>query len=549
MRYQKIIKTIVCLLNLGLGLLATKAYSETTDETSIIRENPPAAPIVLATAPIELASITDNVKQKDIANYPNSINLSVTDLTSLTPTTYQEQTSQPLLARGNEKKPPTASRIEPLSVRHAIQKKGESYEKVLKTLKLTAAQIQIVKSADFNKSTPSDRHFFVYFEQGRVQPLLRGLRLQRQGAEAIYFLKRQQNNSPRLISVQQFDSTMQQAIREALAKADHKAGYKTTSSKQPSTPNNAASSASNTRDTSHDSLQASNKRPSNSNQPVAPATTTNSDSNKENKSSKDDQTHLHSQFFVLRLIQHKGEQIERVVKNAKLTSLQRQLVVNLPIMPDAESLRKIDLLFERDGNNQYLRAANATRDNKSIAFVLTQYKGKLEWANKNGQVSRRTTFLRTPVNGPVTSGFNLRRRHPITKKIRPHYGVDFGVPYGTPIWAPSHGRVSFVGRKRGYGMLLDIDHGNGYVTRYAHLSRVAKGLHVGSVVSQRQVIAYVGSSGLSSGAHLHYEVIVNGVRHDPMKVKLPGGEILETLSKAKTDAAHYLPILRKLQQD
>lgn len=120
-----------------------------------------------------------------------------------------------------------------------------------------------------------------------------------------------------------------------------------------------------------------------------------------------------------------------------------------------------------------------------------------------------------PVNGPITSGFGMRR-HPILRYMAMHEGVDFRAEVGTEVFATGNGTVSFAGRNGAYGISLEIDHGFGIVTRYAHLSSITSGLSVGESVERGQLIAYSGNTGRSSGPHLHYEVLVNGRAQDPI---------------------------------
>jgi murein DD-endopeptidase MepM/ murein hydrolase activator NlpD len=119
----------------------------------------------------------------------------------------------------------------------------------------------------------------------------------------------------------------------------------------------------------------------------------------------------------------------------------------------------------------------------------------------------------------------LNRRHPILGYRRPHRGVDFVAAFGTPVRATCNARVSFVGFHGEHGRTIMIKHG-AYKALYAHLSGFSSKVHEGGHVKQGQIIGFVGSSGLSSGPHLHYEFHVNGVHHDPLKVKLPEGEMI-----------------------
>jgi murein DD-endopeptidase MepM/ murein hydrolase activator NlpD len=125
-----------------------------------------------------------------------------------------------------------------------------------------------------------------------------------------------------------------------------------------------------------------------------------------------------------------------------------------------------------------------------------------------------------PTTGWLSSEFSRARFHPILHLTRPHEGIDLAAPYGTPVVAPAAGVVERVTVQTGYGNVLEIDHGNGVETKYAHLSRIE--VHVGQHVTRGQPIAAVGNSGLSTGPHLHYEVHVNGKVVDPLTYVLPG---------------------------
>jgi len=141
--------------------------------------------------------------------------------------------------------------------------------------------------------------------------------------------------------------------------------------------------------------------------------------------------------------------------------------------------------------------------------------------------SLKKGFLRSPLEfSRVTSSFSNSRKHPIYGFHRAHTGVDFGAPTGTRVKATGDAKVVFAGRKGGYGNLVILRHFNGYETYYAHLSAFAGGIRPGSAVTQNQVIAYVGSTGASSGPHLHYEVRIGGQPQNPMAIKLPGAAAL-----------------------
>jgi murein DD-endopeptidase MepM/ murein hydrolase activator NlpD len=131
-------------------------------------------------------------------------------------------------------------------------------------------------------------------------------------------------------------------------------------------------------------------------------------------------------------------------------------------------------------------------------------------------------FSRYPVEfRRITSSFNPNRYHPILKTVRAHAGTDFGAPSGTPVLSTADGTVTFAGVSGGYGNMLEIRHFNGYTTRYAHLRSFASGVRVGTRVKQKQLIGYVGATGLATAPHLHYELRINGRAVDAMRVKLP----------------------------
>ena len=141
--------------------------------------------------------------------------------------------------------------------------------------------------------------------------------------------------------------------------------------------------------------------------------------------------------------------------------------------------------------------------------------------------SAKKFLVRKPVSeGNITSGFG-GRNHPLLGYSKMHTGVDWGSAMGTPVFAAGNGIIDKVGWEGGYGKYIRIRHANGYETAYGHMSAFARGMDSGKKVRQGQVIGYVGSTGLSTGAHLHYEILINGRFVDPMKIKLPRGRVLE----------------------
>ena len=149
--------------------------------------------------------------------------------------------------------------------------------------------------------------------------------------------------------------------------------------------------------------------------------------------------------------------------------------------------------------------------------------GRTDWVDANG-AGRQVATMAWPVAGPITSGFGLRV-HPILRFARMHRGIDFGAGYGTPIHAASDGQVVAAGWSGGYGRQVRIAHGGGIVTSYSHMSRAVA--EPGSFVRQGQLIGYVGSSGLSTGPHLHYEVYRNGAAVNPLSVKFGSRALLQ----------------------
>jgi len=141
--------------------------------------------------------------------------------------------------------------------------------------------------------------------------------------------------------------------------------------------------------------------------------------------------------------------------------------------------------------------------------------------------SAKKFLVRKPVSdGNITSSFGARN-HPLLGFTKMHTGVDWGSSMGTPIFASGNGVIEKADWEGGYGKYIRIRHANGYETAYGHMSAFARGMEPGKKVRQGQVIGYVGSTGLSTGAHLHYEILINGRFVDPMKIKLPRGRVLE----------------------
>lgn len=172
--------------------------------------------------------------------------------------------------------------------------------------------------------------------------------------------------------------------------------------------------------------------------------------------------------------------------------------------------------------NGKILAASFTNNGRTLDAVLyKQPSGESNYFTPEGE-SMRKAFIRTPVDfARISSRFNLKRRHPVLHKIRAHKGTDYAASTGTPVKATGDGKVIHAYRKGGYGNAVIIQHGQKITTLYAHLSKFARGVRSGKRVKQGQVIGYIGSTGLATGPHLHYEFRVNGVHKNSLKVKLP----------------------------
>ena len=177
-----------------------------------------------------------------------------------------------------------------------------------------------------------------------------------------------------------------------------------------------------------------------------------------------------------------------------------------------------------DGTILAAEFSNQGKTYRAIRF--TDETGLSRYYAPNGD-SMRKTFSRSPVHfSRISSRFNPNRKHPVLKTSRPHRGVDYAAARGTPITATGDGKVDFVGRKGGYGRTVVLSHGGKYTTLYAHMSKYKRGIKRGKRVRQGDVIGYIGSSGLATGPHLHYEFRVSGVHRNPLTVKLPKAEPL-----------------------
>ncbi len=189
-----------------------------------------------------------------------------------------------------------------------------------------------------------------------------------------------------------------------------------------------------------------------------------------------------------------------------------------------------EALFEDDGRlaktDGVLYASLTLSGHRLDMYNFTPHEGHTDFFDRKGQ-SVRKTLMRTPIDGArLSSGFGMRK-HPILGYSRLHKGTDFAAPRGTPIYAAGDGVVESAGRNGAYGTYVRIRHNSTYKTAYAHMRRIAKGMRRGKRVRQGQIIGYVGSTGRSTGPHLHYEVLRGGRQVNPLKIKLPSGEKLK----------------------
>ncbi len=178
----------------------------------------------------------------------------------------------------------------------------------------------------------------------------------------------------------------------------------------------------------------------------------------------------------------------------------------------------------RSGN--ILGAEFTNRGKRHIAIRYTSPEGHSGYYSPDGMRMRKA-FRRTPVEFSRISSRFGNRFHPILNRMRAHRGVDYAAPAGTPIRATSDGKVTYKGRRGGYGKTVILQHGKRYSTLYAHMSRYGRAVRTGKTVKQGQIIGYVGQSGSATGPHLHYEFRINGVHHNPLTVRLPKAQPID----------------------
>jgi murein DD-endopeptidase MepM/ murein hydrolase activator NlpD len=190
-----------------------------------------------------------------------------------------------------------------------------------------------------------------------------------------------------------------------------------------------------------------------------------------------------------------------------------------------------DVLFageeENDAKSEVLFASlTVGGDTKRFYRFQTPDDGLVDYYDETGKSAKKFLVRKPLATGIMRSGFG-GRNHPLLGYHKMHTGVDWAAPLGTPIYASGNGLVDKVGWESGYGKYIRLRHANGYETAYGHMTAFARAIQPGARVRQGQVIGYVGSTGLSTGPHLHYEILVNGRFVDPLRLRLPRGRVLD----------------------
>ena len=195
-----------------------------------------------------------------------------------------------------------------------------------------------------------------------------------------------------------------------------------------------------------------------------------------------------------------------------------------------------DVLYAEDTNGDgthEVRYAALTvgGETKDYYHFRTPDDGQYDYYDDSGKSAKKFLVRKPVAAGIETSPFGWRI-HPLLHIKEFHTGVDWAAPVGTPIFAAGNGTIEEIGPKGGYGKYIRIRHADGYETAYGHMTAFARGLEVGSHVRQGQVIGFVGSTGISTGAHVHFEIHINGRFVDPMTIKLPRGRVLDSSTLA-----------------
>jgi murein DD-endopeptidase MepM/ murein hydrolase activator NlpD len=224
------------------------------------------------------------------------------------------------------------------------------------------------------------------------------------------------------------------------------------------------------------------------------------------------------------------------VPNAVIEELIRIYSYDVDFQRKVQPGDGFDVLYSDDENNEgrnEVRYVSLTvgGETKRYYHYQTADDGTYDYYDETGK-SAKKFLVRKPVPiGIMRSGFG-ERNHPLLHYMKTHPGVEWAAPFGTPIFAAGNGTIDEIGLKGGYGKYVRIRHANGYQTAYGHMTAFARSLNVGSRVRQGQIIGFVGSTGLSTGAHVHFEILINDRFVNPMTVKLPRGRVLDGTSLA-----------------
>ncbi|MBT5240053.1 MAG: M23 family metallopeptidase [Rhodospirillaceae bacterium] len=225
--------------------------------------------------------------------------------------------------------------------------------------------------------------------------------------------------------------------------------------------------------------------------------------------------------------------VDRGVPAPVLVEMIRLFSYDVDFQRDIRSNDSFEIMFERRVTEDGLVVANGEIEYASMTLRGKSYKiyafehseDHIDYYNEDGKGIRKA-LMRTPINGARLSSSFGRRKHPVLGYTKMHRGVDFAAPRGTPIYAAGDGVIEKRQRWSSFGNYMRIRHGDGFATAYAHMKSFAKGYSVGSRVKQGVVIGYVGTTGRSTGPHLHYEVHKNGGQVNPMKVRFPASKSL-----------------------
>jgi murein DD-endopeptidase MepM/ murein hydrolase activator NlpD len=250
-------------------------------------------------------------------------------------------------------------------------------------------------------------------------------------------------------------------------------------------------------------------------------------------------------FFARTLINSSVYEAARASGMAPSTVIQliRMFSYNIDFQRDIREGDQFEVLYTRlfDSENNLaeegdiLYASLTNQGRKFAMWAIPQTNGTLAYYDADG-VSARRLLMKTPVDGARLSSRFGKRRHPILGYTRLHRGLDFAAPPGTPIYAAGDGQIVEIGRKGDFGNYIRIRHSNGYETAYAHMLRFSQGLKKGGRVSQGQIIGRVGASGLATGPHLHYEVILNGKHINPRTLDLPAATALDVTGRSRLNS-------------